>query len=208
VVALVGRGGSAPSSITRLMKVAFGAQLAVVAVPSSPRWWRWSSIAAVVAVPALVTELVVVAVVAVVVLEARCWWRTELADGGGAAARWRGRGRDAQWSPSSRWGGGRRGPGRARDRGAQLAAVAVPSSPRWWCWSPIAAVVAVPALVTELVVVAVVVALVAGRGGGRGAGARSRWSPLAAVVAAELVVAARPGDRRDWRAGAGMMVRA
>jgi hypothetical protein len=32
---------------------------------------------------------------------------------------------------------------------------AVPSSPRWRCWSPIAAVVAVPALVTELVVVAV-----------------------------------------------------
>jgi hypothetical protein len=30
---------------------------------------------------------------------------------------------------------------------------AVPSSPRWRCWSPIAAVVAVPALVTELVVV-------------------------------------------------------
>jgi hypothetical protein len=73
-----------------------GAQLAAVV-----RWSsiavvvRWSSIAVVVAVPALVTELVVVAVVvalvvvvaelvvvavvAVVVLEARRWWRTELA---------------------------------------------------------------------------------------------------------------------------------
>jgi hypothetical protein len=64
--------------------VAVPASARVVAVPSSPRWrvadrGGGSPIAAVVAVPALVTELVVVVALAVVVLEARRWWRTELA---------------------------------------------------------------------------------------------------------------------------------
>jgi hypothetical protein len=58
------------------------------AVPSSPRWRCWSPIA-------------VVAVVAVVVLEARCWWRTELADVVALVVVVEAV--TARWSPSSRW---------------------------------------------------------------------------------------------------------
>jgi hypothetical protein len=92
---------------------------------------------------------------------------------------------------------------------------AVPSSPRWWCWSPIAAVA----------LVVVVAVRWCGPGGcrarrGRGGRARGRGAQLAAVVvavagmvavdllvAAELVVVAVVADLKLGGGGDGLRAR-